>query len=521
MSRCSSSNDADIAQSLSPEGKLLAHPIGMMTGEPISLMTLTDADLVAQTLAGNRDAFRQIVERYKNLICSLAYSATGNMGRSEDVAQETFIVAWTHLHHLHEPQKLRAWLCGIMRNRVRRNARNDVHEPVHAAESLDVVENVADGIPTPVDHVISNEEKAILWRSLEKIPEIYREPLVLFYREHQSIVSVAHDLELSEDAVKQRLSRGRKMLQEEVLALVEGTLERTAPDASFSIGVMGALPMLAMSGATASVAVGAKGSAAVKSGFLSAVLAPLTPFFGILAGIGAQWLMIRETTSDRKLRLKRILFVVIGWVVYLGLFIAGEHAMGLLCRRFDWHGSASCIAWATYYWLFLSATLAVLIVVMAARTKGYKGNEIPEIVAPPMKSSTLAGIVAGLELMFSWLLWIAWRMHDLVGVATIAGAFIIVGVTTFFCAKGKTGLALKRAFRMQSMATGAVVLLALNFRVHTWISFATGMALQRAYNLLPMWVVPTFSVALVLWTLLMVRVAALRKSVARNSSYEV
>src|SRR5207249_1394274 len=83
--------------------------------------------------------------------------------------------------------------------------------------------------PQPHERAISAEEEAILWRSMERIPEIYREPLVLFYREHQSIEAVAQNLELSEDAVKQRLSRGRKLLHEEVLAFVEGTLARTNP----------------------------------------------------------------------------------------------------------------------------------------------------------------------------------------------------------------------------------------------------------------------------------------------------
>ena len=92
----------------------------------------------------------------------------------------------------------------------------------------------------PSDQAISREEEAILWRSLERIPEIYREPLILFYREHQSIESVAAALELSEDAVKQRLSRGRKLLQEEVQAFVENTLRRTAPGEAFSGAVLAA-----------------------------------------------------------------------------------------------------------------------------------------------------------------------------------------------------------------------------------------------------------------------------------------
>jgi RNA polymerase sigma factor (sigma-70 family) len=51
----------------------------------------------------------------------------------------------------------------------------------------------------------------ILLRALERIPETYRVPLVLFYREHQSVEAVAQNLELTEETVRQRLSRGRKL----------------------------------------------------------------------------------------------------------------------------------------------------------------------------------------------------------------------------------------------------------------------------------------------------------------------
>src|SRR5208282_3406766 len=106
---------------------------------------------------------------------------------------------------------------------------------------------------------IGREEEAILWRSLERIPELYREPLILFYREHQSIEQVAVELELSGDAVKQRLSRGRKLLQEEVQAFVENTLRRTAPGQAFSSTVLAALP----AAPAAAVGVGLAGKGAV------------------------------------------------------------------------------------------------------------------------------------------------------------------------------------------------------------------------------------------------------------------
>ncbi len=62
-----------------------------------------DASLVAQSLAGRRDAFAQIVARYQSLICSVACSGTGSLNESEDVAQDTFVTAWKELHTLREP----------------------------------------------------------------------------------------------------------------------------------------------------------------------------------------------------------------------------------------------------------------------------------------------------------------------------------------------------------------------------------------------------------------------------------
>jgi RNA polymerase sigma factor (sigma-70 family) len=248
----------------------------MMTTEAMNGAELNDAELVAESLEGNRDAFRLIVERYQTLISSLAYCATGNVSRSEDLAQETFVSAWKQLAELREPAKLRPWLCSITRFLISKEFRRQGREPDYAAESLAAVDEWVSPEPLPPDQAISDEEKAILWRSLERIPEIYREPLVLFYREHQSIEAVAQDLGLSEDAVKQRLSRGRKLLQEQFLAFVAGALKQTSPGKAFTLGVIAALPLLATiaKAATVGTTLASQGGVAAKTttlgGFLQA-----------------------------------------------------------------------------------------------------------------------------------------------------------------------------------------------------------------------------------------------------------
>ncbi len=239
--------------------------------------SIPDEVLVARSRRGDRAAFAEIVKRYQSLVCALAYSATGDLSTSEEVAQETFIAAWRQLNDLREPAKLRGWLGGIARqlgqNAHRRRAREAARRSEMAEDTLPA--NTA----LPSEQVVSREEAALLWRALERLPETYREPLVLFYREHQSVERVAQALELSEDVVKQRLSRGRKLLEQEVAALIAGALSRSAPGATFVLGVMGALPVMALAAktTTATGAVLAKGGLAVKLALLASVLEPYVP----------------------------------------------------------------------------------------------------------------------------------------------------------------------------------------------------------------------------------------------------
>ncbi len=239
--------------------------------------TASDADLVAASRGGDRDAFRQIVERYQRLLCSIAYASTGKVGQSEDLAQEAFLEAWRQLDALREPEKLRPWLCGILRFKVSRLRRSERHEPLRHAEALTAAGEVVDEGPTAAGMAVAREEQAMLWAALSRLPALYREPLVLFYREHNSIEHVAGALELSEDAVKQRLARGRKLLQEQVLAFVAGALSRSTPGTVFTLGVLAALPAVHTTAKAAGVAAAAvHGGAMAKSTGIATVLSSLS-----------------------------------------------------------------------------------------------------------------------------------------------------------------------------------------------------------------------------------------------------
>ena len=115
-----------------------------------------------------------------------------------------------------------------------------------------------------------------MWSALERVPEMYREPLILYYREHQSVEHVAVALDLTEDAVKQRLARGRKILQEQVLTFVEGALARSTPGKVFTIGVLAALPEIILPAKATGL-----GAAAAHVG----MLAKTTTIAGIITSI--------------------------------------------------------------------------------------------------------------------------------------------------------------------------------------------------------------------------------------------
>jgi RNA polymerase sigma factor (sigma-70 family) len=194
-----------------------------------------NSQLVALSLGSDHDAFREIVNRYQNLIGALALSACGNVAKSEDLTQETFLVAWQRLKELQEPANLKTWLCGIVRNLARNAARKRNPIPLPGAAT-------------------KRAEEAVMEQALCALPEKYREPLVLFYREEESIQNVAEALELSHEAVRQRLSRGRNILRDQMEATIGRTLRRTKPTSALTVAIMAALPGFAPQAQAAIVA---------------------------------------------------------------------------------------------------------------------------------------------------------------------------------------------------------------------------------------------------------------------------
>ncbi|HEY8145688.1 MAG TPA: sigma-70 family RNA polymerase sigma factor, partial [Kofleriaceae bacterium] len=199
----------------------------------------SDAELVSASRRGEHAAFGHLVERYQALVCAVSFTATGDRALSEDVAQETFLVAWRQLGELHETAKLRQWLCGIARN-LGRMARRDGRREATAEDVDDV--DLAAGNASPFEAVVEAEAQRIVRDTLSRVPERYREALVLYYQNDRSAREVAAALGISENAALQRLSRGRKYLADSVTDLVERSLADSRPRRALPALVVAALP---------------------------------------------------------------------------------------------------------------------------------------------------------------------------------------------------------------------------------------------------------------------------------------
>ena len=223
-----------------------------------------EAALVLRAIEGDVRAFEALVSRYQNLACSVAYGACGDLHRSEEIAQEAFISAWRHLGQLKEPAVFRSWLCGIVRNKAADRRRKDLgHDQLYRmAKDGDAGAGETDPGPSPAEQAADADETEMVLRQLRLLPEIYREPMILYYRSGESVAGVAQQLDLSDDVVRQRLVRGRAMLAERIEQALGGALRATMPSSGFAAGVVGLLgsgsgAVATGSGASAKVGAGA------------------------------------------------------------------------------------------------------------------------------------------------------------------------------------------------------------------------------------------------------------------------
>jgi RNA polymerase sigma-70 factor, ECF subfamily len=170
-----------------------------------------EAEIVARILKGEREAFSLLVEEYKAPIFNLAYRMTGNREDAGELAQETFVRAFTKLIKYQPEQWFFSWLYTISLNVVKNHLRR---------QSL-WGKLVAGGVSAAIHDQSSNQEKDLLVKeeqqqlqdALLKLPHDQRAALVLRYYEDQSFADIAQICGLPENTIKMRVYRALEKLR--------------------------------------------------------------------------------------------------------------------------------------------------------------------------------------------------------------------------------------------------------------------------------------------------------------------
>jgi RNA polymerase sigma-70 factor (ECF subfamily) len=169
--------------------------------------------------AGNRAEFARLVEIYSSRIYRLAMKMLQNQQDAEDILQETFLKAYKALPQFEGRSSLSTWLYRIATNEALMFLRRKYPDQLSVEQPSDEEEEqtpfeIVDWCCLPEGELMSAEARANLERSVEALPQSLRVVFLLRDVEGLSTRDAAEILDLSETAVKTRLSRARLRLRE-------------------------------------------------------------------------------------------------------------------------------------------------------------------------------------------------------------------------------------------------------------------------------------------------------------------
>jgi RNA polymerase sigma-70 factor (ECF subfamily) len=165
---------------------------------------------VQHVLAGDKEAFRAIVDTYKDILYRYCLARTGDEDRANDLVQETFIRAYRSLSTFKLGKQFGPWIFAIASNVLRSSwghAKREQDLASHLFYPDDPEQN------NPEAEVVQIETKAELAKALRNLPHELYEVLYLYYFEGLSVIEIAETLSIGEENVKSRLFRGRKKLR--------------------------------------------------------------------------------------------------------------------------------------------------------------------------------------------------------------------------------------------------------------------------------------------------------------------
>jgi len=175
---------------------------------------MTDQQLVSGTLSGNRFHFDQLMQRYQELIYTIAYGFTRSTDDALDICQNAFLKAYQKLNSFEGKSAFKSWIARIAYHEaVDWSRRGKFRKQTDSLESDELP-----GKEKNAEDLITDEEDQIsLLSSLFKINERYRQAIILRYYNEFSLKEIAVTLNCSEGVIKSMLHRGIRQLKEQII----------------------------------------------------------------------------------------------------------------------------------------------------------------------------------------------------------------------------------------------------------------------------------------------------------------
>jgi len=201
-----------------------------------------DGHIISKCLNGEPEAFGFLVDKYKGAIYAFAYTKLRNFHDAEDVTQEVFVKAYEKLRSLRRWDNFHAWLYAITsslcKNWIRaRSSRPDgefVEDQSLKALTKPAVSSYREGLARESLY-------EALYEALDSLPEMYSQVLALYYLGGMSNKEIARFLGISPATVRQRLTRARSQLKEEMLATMSTTFQEQRLQAKFTFRIVEAV----------------------------------------------------------------------------------------------------------------------------------------------------------------------------------------------------------------------------------------------------------------------------------------
>lgn len=175
----------------------------------------SDADLVSRAQGGDTGAFESLVKRHIRAAHAVAFAVLAEQADADDAVQDGFLSALQHLDTCWPPEKFRAWLLTIVRNRafdLRRRGR------VRSVETLEE-ETAQAHDASPLEAAERSELNARLSAAIETLTDTQREVLMMHDVEGWKHADIAHLLGLAESTVRVHLLHARRRLRTVLLAV--------------------------------------------------------------------------------------------------------------------------------------------------------------------------------------------------------------------------------------------------------------------------------------------------------------